>query len=332
MSLKGNLGQFYTTNCNYILENFEIDTNVKYIEPFVGQGDLVNWLKNKKIDNIETYDIDPKINCDDIRDSLLNPPIYENKYVVTNPPYLLRNKNKNKSIYDRYNTDDLYKAAILSFIEGSVIGGILIIPVNFLCGEDKKIKNKFFDKYKVDKCRIFEESVFEDTTYSVMALQFSLKNQSDFERFTIEFYPSKKLLEVTLEKKYGWRLGEHLFSSENTNYKFSRLTEDQLPNTNLKLYTIDSGGPNGRIRLEYDENHFFGKESDRTIATIVSNKPIEDERELVKKFNSKIEFYRDKYNSLFLSTYRNSTKNYMRKRISFKQAYKFLQNIMDEKI
>ena len=38
----------------------------------------------------------------------LNPPSYQDKYVVTNPPYLARNKSDNKQIYDLYQQNDLY--------------------------------------------------------------------------------------------------------------------------------------------------------------------------------------------------------------------------------
>ena len=65
------LGQFYTTNSNYILSDMEISVNDNFIEPFVGNGDLTNWLNTKGVSNVETYDIDPKIECNEVRDTLL---------------------------------------------------------------------------------------------------------------------------------------------------------------------------------------------------------------------------------------------------------------------
>ena len=42
---KKNLGQFYTTNYKYILQNFQIPDGIEnVIEPFVGNGDLINFL------------------------------------------------------------------------------------------------------------------------------------------------------------------------------------------------------------------------------------------------------------------------------------------------
>ena len=44
---KSQLGQFYTTNYEYILSNMEIPQYVNtIIEPFVGNGDLLNFIKN----------------------------------------------------------------------------------------------------------------------------------------------------------------------------------------------------------------------------------------------------------------------------------------------
>jgi tRNA1(Val) A37 N6-methylase TrmN6 len=116
---KKNKGQFYTTNSDYILEGLfeKLNSVDKIIEPFGGKGDLVDWLKKKDSSlNIEAYDIDPKKDYIIKKDTLLSPPNYENAHIITNPPYLARNKCKNKEIYDKYNTNDLYKCFIKSFI------------------------------------------------------------------------------------------------------------------------------------------------------------------------------------------------------------------------
>ena len=95
---KSQLGQFYTTNYEYILSNMEIPEGVKtIIEPFVGNGDLLNFIKNKNKYNIEIYDIDPKYEATIKRDTLNDPPCYDNKFVLTNPPYLARTNIKIKN-------------------------------------------------------------------------------------------------------------------------------------------------------------------------------------------------------------------------------------------
>lgn len=67
---KKEYGQFYTTNFNYILTDINCNEfkNKKIIEPFVGEGDLIKWLKkqNINISNIEIYDIEPNKNINNI--------------------------------------------------------------------------------------------------------------------------------------------------------------------------------------------------------------------------------------------------------------------------
>ena len=102
MESKQNLGQFYTTNYEYILQNLNIPEGVSdIIEPFAGMGDLLKFLDISKY-NLQCYDIDPKQTYIEKRDTLLDPPDFNNKYVITNPPYLARNKSTNKSLFDKY--------------------------------------------------------------------------------------------------------------------------------------------------------------------------------------------------------------------------------------
>ena len=131
MNKKQEFGQFFTTNYEYILQGMVIPNNVKHIiEPFTGNGDLLNITNENH--NLECYDIDPKTEHTIKRDTLKTPPQYNNKFVLTNPPYLARNKNKSKDLYDKYNVNDLYKCFIKSIINDPCIGGIIIIPLNFM--------------------------------------------------------------------------------------------------------------------------------------------------------------------------------------------------------
>lgn len=160
MENKIKFGQFYTKKSKYIIGNLieDLDKSLKVVEPFCGEGDLLIFENE-----FEIYDIDPKIEGCEKRDTLSNAPDYKNKLVVTNPPFLARNKNKDKTLYDLYEVNDLYKAAIKSIIGCS--GGILIIPLNFFCDEDNKIRDLFFSKFDIIRLNIFEETVFDDTTY-----------------------------------------------------------------------------------------------------------------------------------------------------------------------
>ena len=58
------LGQYYTTNYEYIFQNIDCIKDKEFIEPFVGDGCLLEWLKlqNINIENVEIYNIQPKNN------------------------------------------------------------------------------------------------------------------------------------------------------------------------------------------------------------------------------------------------------------------------------
>lgn len=329
MNKKSQLGQFYTTKATYIIGNLlnDIPNNVDIIEPFVGNGDLLIF---DNYSSLEMYDIDPKMGNTIKQDTLLNPPIYDNKYVITNPPYLYRNKAKDKTIYDKYDTTDLYKAFIKSILNCD--GGILIIPLNFLCDNDDKIRNLFFEKFQIINLNIFEEQIFDDTTYNICS--FSFRRRIDESNILkCKFHPSNIKKEFSLHKETGYKIGHNFLKiiKEQKNIGISRLTIGGTPNSNLYIRCIDTGSDDGRIKLSL-EDHFYGKETDRTFATIILDKEysIEDQKFIAEKFNHIIENQRNLYHSLFLSNYRNSTKAGSRKRISFDTTYKLISFIIEK--
>ena len=80
---KKQLGQFYTTNADIILKDFQIPEQI--IEPFVGNGDLIQWAIKHGLKKYIAYDINPpktlKYKCA-VRNTLKNPPVYKNKFVI----------------------------------------------------------------------------------------------------------------------------------------------------------------------------------------------------------------------------------------------------------
>lgn len=328
MNNKIKLGQFYTKRSSYIIGNLlkDIDTNLKVVEPFCGEGDLLIFNNEYEI-----YDIDPKIEGCIKRDTLLNPVDYKNKLVITNPPFLARNKNKDKFLYDLYEVSDLYKAAIKSILNCS--GGILIIPLNFFCDEDNKIRDLFFSKFDIIRLNIFEETVFDDTTYTICSFSFKLKeDKNDFDTIECCFFPNKEIKYYDLKKSTGWRMGSDFLDIINSvdNIGIKRLRIGSIPNSNLYLRAIDTGTNDGRISLSIKNEHFYGKESDRSFATLVMDKIYTEEQnvKICNEFNKILELNRIKYNSMFLTNFRNSTPSYARKRISFDVAYKLISYII----
>lgn len=335
---KKKFGQFYTTNYEYILSNMNIPNGThNIIEPFVGNGDLLKFIKNKENYKLEIYDIDPKCKNAIKRDTLKNPPDYTNKFVLTNPPYLARNKNKDKELYNKYNTNDLYKCFIINLINSICEGGIVIIPLNFISSirkADIKLRKMFLEKYSMKIINIFEEQVFDDTKYAVCSIYFIKKDKND-NSSKIFIYPSKKQMTITLSNENNYTIGGEIYNLPiNKDYKIERATRKTKENiTNILLKCIDDN-INSQLGFKVVSNS--GRYIDntpnlsaRSYATLVINKSlsIEQQKILVEKMNAYIKSQRDKYNSLFLTNYRESN-TIARKRISFDLAFKICNYVL----
>ena len=337
---KKNLGQFYTTNYSYILSNLLIPPNINsIIEPFVGKGDLLNFITDKDKYTIEIYDIDPKYKNAIKQDTLDNPPDYTNKFILTNPPYLARNKNKNKHLYNKYKCNDLYKCFIKTIILCPALGGIIIVPINFISSirkADVELRKEFLMKYSIIRLNIFEERVFDDTSCTVCSLLFKQLINIPIE---INIYPSKKNLSIVLNNSNNYSIGGEIYKLPiNPKYKIERATRHNNKNlTNILLKCVDDS-VNSQLgfKIVSDKDRFIDntpKLSARSYATLVINKSLTlpEQEILVEKMNLFIREKRDKYNSLFLSNYRDSN-TIARKRISFGLAFticNYIITIMD---
>jgi len=211
---KRDLGQFFTTNADYILQGFEEFIGGKEVsDPFAGNQELLNWCQKNGARSAVGFDCDKNyIDGKNVfyNDSINSPQKY--KFVCTNPPYLHKNK-ASLDIKNRFFAgnnavfEDLYQVSIRSVLDCEE--GIIIVPLNFLCAQNsQKIRNLFFDKFEIIKLNIFTEQVFDDTTYNVIAFYFKKKNgysQKDVVEAVI--FPNGKKIYFELEKKYGWQFG-----------------------------------------------------------------------------------------------------------------------------
>ena len=338
---KQQLGQFYTTNYEYILQNLNIPDNVSnIIEPFAGQGHLIKFVEtfNKKF-NIECYDIDPQNDELNIikQDTLLNPPNFSNKFIITNPPFLARNKSKDKTYFDKYDENDLYKCFLKILSENTCIGGIIIISLNFWTAIRKKdieTRELFLSNYKVNRLNIFEESVFDDTSYAICAFQFEKKDNNEDNIIHTTIYPSNTNINITLNNDNNYIIGGEIYEL-NGSYTINRLTSKNKhkANTNLLLKCIDDS-KDKQICLSYNTKHYIDNTPNltaRSYATLIIEPEINEEQQhnLVKKFNTFMKDKRTEYHSLFLTNYReNKDKGFARKRISFKLAYNIISYLI----
>ena len=338
---KKDLGQFYTTNYSYILQNLKIPKKEKnIIEPFAGQGDLLNFIEKEDDFSIECYDIDPKKEFITKRDTLLNPPEYKDKFVITNPPYLARNKSDNKELFDKYNQNDLYKCLIDELTRNIASGGILIIPLNFWCSirkSDIEIRKKFVDVYNILILNIFEEKVFDDTSYTICSFQFEKKDNIENKITECYIYPEKKHINFHLNKENNYTIGGEIYNlKQDKKIKIERLTtnnEDSKYITNILVKCIDDS-INSKIDLKIvkDEDIYIDKTpnlSARSYTSLIIEPELTLEKQhmLVKDFNEFLNNQRDKYHSLFLTNYRESN-TIARKRISFTLVFEIVNYLV----
>lgn len=344
MSSKKRLaGQFYTTRSDYILSGLPLplQSSDRIIEPFAGTGDLLNWIKKNAIPlpPIEAYDIDPK--RDDIvqRDTLMHPPDYSNAFVITNPPYLARNKCSDKTVFDKYDTNDLYKCFVLSV--GECSAGILIIPAGFFLSPrdiDARCRSQFLTNHRLLQVRYFEETVFEDTPTTVVAFAFE-RSAAPMTEQSVDWVsmPSGARKTFHMRSQDGWIIGGDIYELPiHDGVKVFRHVEghalkagEQL--TEMTLCALDSGTENGRICLEYKPGYTYpAKDCSRSYATLCVQGAIltaAHQQRICNDFNELIEKKRQETWSLFLPQYRES-KEYARKRIPFDLAYRIVQHLM----
>lgn len=300
-----------------------IPNEAQLIEPFAGSGSLIKLFP---FHNWEAYDIDPQYTNIQIRDTLISPPDYHNKWVITNPPYLAKNKATDFTIFSKYNDyDDLYKIAIHTILEAD--GGILIVPINFLADEkSKKIREEFFNIFDICQLNFFTTQMFENTTYNVCSFAFMRKTiQRSVIQIPTTIFPNKTCFTLTLAQESDWRIGGEMLSNlKRCKNIFTRLTL-ATPNpkegyiTNITINCIDK--EKEPLHFYYAEKPYYGKESDRSIATFVSSVKldIELQQKIISKANQLINEYRIECNNMCFTNYRDRN----RKRIGFKEAYLF---------
>ena len=346
LDLKKEKGQFYTVNSDYILEGFSVPKDTSLIEPFAGKGDLIEWCKkNFEFSDIEKYDIDPKYPDTIQQDTLQNLPNYKDKFVITNPPYLARNKCNDKTLFDKYDTNDLYKCFIHSISDKDLVkGGILIIPAGFFFSPrdlDIRCRNAFLSNYKITRVNYFEETVFPDTPTTVVSFQFEKSEEILITQDVLWVkYPSKEEKIFTMSKENDWIIGGDIYKLDipenNNSLKIKRYIEGQelkegYQILNLTLNALDSGKEDGRISLDYKENFIYkAKDTSRTYATLCLYGKIltnEEQKDLSIKFNEFVNQKRKETWSLFLPQFRES-KEYARKRIPFELAYDIVLHLI----
>ena len=143
-------------------------------------------------------------------------------------------------------------------------------------------------------------------------------------------YPSKKNINICLNKTNNFTIGGEIYNlNKNKKIKVERATKSNEKSeglTNILLKCIDDN-IDSKIRLSIvkDIDRYIDntpKLTARSYATLIITPKIslEKQQNIVEKFNIYLDEQREKYNSLFLTNYRESN-SIARKRISFKLAF-----------
>jgi hypothetical protein len=140
-----------------------------------------------------------------------------------------------------------------------------------------------------------------------------------------------------LNDNNNYMIGGEIYNLKLKNtYKITRLTKKNKAksNTNILVKCIDDN-KNNQIGLSFVEDKDIyvdntPNQTARTYATLIIEPKIEKDKQkqLAIKFNKYLEEHRKKYNSLFLTNYRES-KDIARKRISFDLVYSITEYILD---
>lgn len=268
---KKQLGQFFTTNSNYILQGFEEFVKDKIItDPFAGNQDLLNWSKQHNCSKAIGFDCDLKWVDDQnvfFADSLVNKKNYQ--FVCTNPPYLHKNKASitSKQIFNNPENstfEDLYQIAINSCMNCDE--GIFIVPLNFLSAKNSsKIRKKFFSVFKIVKLNIFLTQVFADTTYNVISFYFK-KRQANQDNDMIEtsIFPSQEKIIINLSKTSNYQFGGEFLKQINN-------TKNDLGVHRLTIDGIENGDHEVELAIENINNKVSLKTSKEFISILNNN-------------------------------------------------------------
>ncbi len=243
---KQQLGQFFTTNSDYILKGLERYVKGKdVVDPFAGDGDLLLWAKRYGAKKTTGYDVDKKYTKtkniqwgDSIRDAK------DKKYgfIITNPPYLNVNK-ADEETKRRYFKDtafeDLYQISLASLLNSKE--GIVIVPINFLSAENsRKIRELFFSRFRIVQMNYFTQQVFSDTSYNVIAFYYTIKDDllDGSMNLSCMIFPEERQISIELQQKYSWAVGGGVLASIEAQQNIlgvHRLIEDHIVRGNRRI-------------------------------------------------------------------------------------------------
>lgn len=315
------LGAFYTTYADKVFGSYKdiLSEQELIVDPFVGGHSLLDYAKSLGVNKTLGVDVNPDVKPCVLRDSLLNPQMLAG-FVFTNPPYLYINKAEDKQVFIKWNTDDLYKASIKMLINYSD-SGLIVVPQNIFLDEDWGFREYLFDNWLISGVVWHEGVCFDDTNVRVVSF---LYEKGETTHLFGEPLINDKFHK--LRPGYGW--WEIQRTGSLSKVKVRRLIEGKETLMNplpIVLNCTDTGSNGGEFAF-HTGTPYYGKVSDRNIASFSINKNVDVDR-LVDEANQLIADNRKKYGSKIFTNFLQS-KGETRKRISFQQAGNLLKYIV----
>ena len=330
MSKKQALGQFFSTNVRELLEGFELPRDVPYVELCAGALDLVFYAGAERFGD-RIYDVDPTHSSITKRDTLLNPVSLVGKFLMLNPPYLAKKKATDKRAFAKYGQDDLYKCYVKALINDPPAGGVLIVPLNFLCGHVKgtvNLRREFVQTFRVARVNVFEKQMFKDTTIPVCTILFhkSVGNtKKSFPAFIFrdQVAEQPEKVRLRLSERNNFTIGE-LRKYRSKHYTIKPCTaKSAKPNSALCLKAADTSRIQ-RLRMTLNPTTNAGSRTMKCYC-ITPRLSEADEKRVCKYFNKKLKKWRRKHHGLCLTAWFDNR----RKRMNFSQAESLLNKAVD---
>lgn len=271
-----------------------------------------------------------------------------------------------KKIFSKNNFSDYYELALDMYSKNEGIWIVPSNVLSSFKMES--IRRKLLKKFAIKNINLFQTPIFKDTRISVTSFYLewdkNIQKTLDINFIDINKESLKKIdiksngkicnewIELTKEKEEVVKLGllrkeiqsgENEITLLNENYQKETLyvndtTYEMLKNNCLILRTTDTGSTDGRIGIysifelyeDSESKSLITKNTSRLCVPIFFKEEISIEKQLIIKqeINKELEHYRKKYNSIFLTSFKNATQENPRKRISFKDFYGLLNNTL----
>jgi hypothetical protein len=314
---KRSLGQFFTEN-DFWLKDHIVDfiksTNAQIvIDPFAGNGDLLEAARKIGFREVRGFDIDESLHWE-INDSLEHVPRIEQSITITNPPYLTNYSAKRRGVYehvqhyfDSCQYDDLYQLAI----EKSLVNdfGVMIIPETFI--------NSKFPKHRLVSVTIIEDRLFNDTENPVCVICFDNKEK---EYSKIDVYKNNEHIGT---------LG--YFENMRRTPQNSIAIRFNIPTGQIALRAVDTTNPEKPIsfmkpeEMDYDLEDI--KHSSRLITVIEVMAGEKEIEKIIEHSNRLLLDFRKDTHDVLLSPFKGNKKNgERRRRLDYMTARAFLED------